>query len=120
MCKRLVELMDGQIWVESSGVVGEGCTFHFEFKQSVSPNAFNIWGGTFLFVVVWFWTFGFWGLRLELGILRTFRVNRVFTPFTYTTRNLSFGLNTQFAQNVRFTCNTQNLRSSIGSVLIYF
>lgn len=48
MCKRLVELMDGQIWVESNGVVGEGCTFHFEFKQSVSPNAFNIWSGMYI------------------------------------------------------------------------
>jgi signal transduction histidine kinase len=29
ICKQLVERMGGQIWVESSGIVGEGCRFFF-------------------------------------------------------------------------------------------
>jgi signal transduction histidine kinase len=27
--KELVEAMGGQIWVESSGIIGEGCCFSF-------------------------------------------------------------------------------------------
>ena len=36
--KRLVELMDGQIWVESSGQPGEGATFFFTAAFGVSPE----------------------------------------------------------------------------------
>ncbi len=37
--KRLSELMGGTMWVESSGVPGEGSTFHFTFRASTMPGA---------------------------------------------------------------------------------
>ena len=33
--------------MESRGVAGEGCTFHFEFLQKVAPSSFNIWSGKY-------------------------------------------------------------------------
>ncbi len=36
--KRLCELMDGEIWVESSGVPGEGATFYFTIAVSVASE----------------------------------------------------------------------------------
>ena len=35
ICRRLVDLMGGQIWVESSGVPGEGTTFHFTLPFTI-------------------------------------------------------------------------------------
>jgi len=36
--KRLCELMGGTMWVESSGVPGEGSTFHFTFRANAIPE----------------------------------------------------------------------------------
>jgi CheY-like chemotaxis protein/HPt (histidine-containing phosphotransfer) domain-containing protein len=36
--KRLSELMGGTMWVESSGIPGEGSTFHFTFRAVVAPE----------------------------------------------------------------------------------
>jgi signal transduction histidine kinase/DNA-binding response OmpR family regulator/PAS domain-containing protein len=36
--KRLSELMGGTMWVESTGVPGEGSTFHFTFRANVIPE----------------------------------------------------------------------------------
>ena len=36
--KRLSELMGGTMWVESSGVPGEGSTFHFTFRAAATPE----------------------------------------------------------------------------------
>lgn len=35
--KRLCELMGGSMWVESSGIAGEGTTFHFTIKAQEAP-----------------------------------------------------------------------------------
>ena len=37
--KRLSELMGGTMWVESSGVPGEGSTFHFTFRATATPDS---------------------------------------------------------------------------------
>ncbi|MDK2980159.1 MAG: hypothetical protein PWQ55_506 [Chloroflexota bacterium] len=39
ICKRLVDLMGGEIWVESSGVPGEGTTFYFSLPFALPKEA---------------------------------------------------------------------------------
>ncbi len=38
ICKRLCEMMDGKIWVESSGIPGEGSVFHFTVKTQLAKK----------------------------------------------------------------------------------
>ncbi len=38
ICKQLVEAMGGRIWVESSGVVGEGCRFYFTLPSAAQTT----------------------------------------------------------------------------------
>src|SRR5262249_34575879 len=38
LCRVLVEAMGGHIWVESSGVPGEGSTFHFTLPLAALPE----------------------------------------------------------------------------------
>ncbi len=38
ICKRLVEVMGGNIWLESAGVPGQGTTFHFTVITQVAPR----------------------------------------------------------------------------------
>jgi signal transduction histidine kinase len=40
--KRLVEAMNGRLWVESSGIPGEGSTFSFTLQRApVAPRQVN-------------------------------------------------------------------------------
>lgn len=42
ICKRLCDLMDGEIWVESAGVEGQGSAFHFTMttkRASLEPDS---------------------------------------------------------------------------------
>jgi signal transduction histidine kinase len=39
ICQQLVSAMDGRIWVESSGVAGEGCRFYFTLKRACKVPA---------------------------------------------------------------------------------
>jgi signal transduction histidine kinase len=39
MCRVLIEAMGGHIWVESSGVPGEGSTFSFELPEAATEPA---------------------------------------------------------------------------------
>jgi signal transduction histidine kinase len=34
LCKQLVEAMEGRIWVESTGIAGEGCSFFFTLPEA--------------------------------------------------------------------------------------
>jgi PAS domain S-box-containing protein len=36
--KRLSQLMGGDIWVESEGIPGQGCTFHFTIRAEAAPE----------------------------------------------------------------------------------
>ncbi len=38
ICKQLTELMGGQIWIESTGVAGEGSIFHFTIQAELSEE----------------------------------------------------------------------------------
>lgn len=38
ICERLCRLMEGRMWVESSGIPGEGATFHFTIQVSEAPD----------------------------------------------------------------------------------
>ncbi|MGE5811847.1 MAG: response regulator, partial [Ignavibacteria bacterium] len=38
ICKQLTELMGGQIWIESTGIPGEGSTFHFTVQAELSEE----------------------------------------------------------------------------------
>jgi PAS domain S-box-containing protein len=41
ICKRLVDLMGGNIWFESSGIPGEGTTFHFRLNFGIPREPFK-------------------------------------------------------------------------------
>jgi CheY-like chemotaxis protein/HPt (histidine-containing phosphotransfer) domain-containing protein len=36
--KRLIDLMDGEIWVESEGIPGKGSSFYFKFRAQIDPS----------------------------------------------------------------------------------
>jgi signal transduction histidine kinase len=39
ICKQLVEAMGGTMWVESTGIVGEGCCFCFTLARGAAPDS---------------------------------------------------------------------------------
>lgn len=39
LCRTLIEAMGGKIWVQSSGIAGEGSTFTFTLPLAASPRA---------------------------------------------------------------------------------
>jgi signal transduction histidine kinase/DNA-binding NarL/FixJ family response regulator len=42
ICRRLVEMMGGSLWVESAGIAGQGSTFHFTVLATVLPASTEI------------------------------------------------------------------------------